>query len=295
MQQQAAAQIALLQGDFANAIYWRCSHTCTEPGLLVMRAQMAARIHDTALAQKQLDAGLAAGETDSSDVSEAHYDIDAAEGNWRAAAADAEGISEYANVPSLSPRLIALTHATYAAPLLAIAQARADRFADAESTIDATPRDCVPCVTARGNIEAMQKHWAGAATWFARAVRLAPSISFAYADWGATLLAKGDYDGAIAKFALAHDKGPHFADPLEMWGEALMQKNRSDLALAKFEEADKYAPNWGRLHLEWGKAVRYAGREDEAKKQFAIASHLDLSVPERAALARVSPVHWGQP
>jgi tetratricopeptide (TPR) repeat protein len=105
-------------------------------------------------------------------------------------------------------------------------------------------------------------------------------------DWGAMLLHRGDYDGAIAKFEQANRIGPHFADPLEMWGEALMLKNRSDLALAKFEEADKYAPNWGRLHLKWGEALWYVGNKDEAKKQFSIASHLDLSVADTVALAR---------
>ena len=35
MRKQAAAQIALLTGDFANATYWVCSHTCNFTGLLV--------------------------------------------------------------------------------------------------------------------------------------------------------------------------------------------------------------------------------------------------------------------
>jgi tetratricopeptide (TPR) repeat protein len=74
-----------------------------------------------------------------------------------------------------------------------------------------------------------------------------------------------------------------------MWGEALMAKNRSDLALAKFEEADKYAPNWGRLHLKWGEALWYAGKTDDAQKQFAVASKLDLSAPEKTEFARMKP------
>jgi len=76
-----------------------------------------------------------------------------------------------------------------------------------------------------------------------------------------------------------------------MWGEALIQENRSDLALAKFEEANKYAPNWGRFHLEWGKALVYAGRKDEAKKQFDIASRLDLSRVDKEDLIRWSKGH----
>ena len=116
-----------------------------------------------------------------------------------------------------------------------------------------------------GTIAAWQRQWGRADYWFARAVKAAPSIPFAYADWGQSLLARGKPDAAIAKFTLANQKGPHFADPLEGWGEALMAKNQSHLALAKFAEAEKYAPNWGRLHLKWGEALVYAGKKDEAQ------------------------------
>jgi tetratricopeptide (TPR) repeat protein len=138
----------------------------------------------------------------------------------------------------------------------------------------------------RGNIDAAQKNDADADRWFARAVASAPSIPFAYVDWGRMLLRKGEFDGAIAKLALASQKGPHFADPLEIWGEALMLKNRSDLALAKFQEASRYAPRWGRLYLKWGEALRYAGQKGAAKARFETASTLDLSVADRATLTK---------
>ncbi|HEY1614090.1 MAG TPA: hypothetical protein VGF97_10405 [Rhizomicrobium sp.] len=287
MQVQAGAQIALLQGNFADALHWDCSHACSEADLYLTKAMLAARRHDIALARQEFGRGLAAGASDSSDVSEARFDIAAATGDWRAAGSDAEGISGFGNSAGMNARFVALTHATYAAPMLALAQAHAGRFADAAATIDATPDDCVACVTARGDIAALQKQWAGAAVWFARAARLAPSPPFAYADWGTMLLAKGDYDGAIAKFAIAHEKGPHFADPLEMWGEALMQKNRSDLALARFEEANSGAPNWGRLHLKWGEALLYVGKKEEASRQLAMAAMLDLSDGDKKSLARM--------
>jgi tetratricopeptide (TPR) repeat protein len=152
--------------------------------------------------------------------------------------------------------------------------------------VDRTPADCSLCLRMRGNIDAVENNWGGAAYWFGIAVKRAPSIPFAYTDWGAMLLHRGDYDAAIAKFTLANQKGPHFADPLEMWGEALMLKNRSDLALAKFEGANKYAPTWGRLHMKWGEALSYVGHKDEARAQYRIASTLDLSVADRAKLAR---------
>jgi len=56
-------------------------------------------------------------------------------------------------------------------------------------------------------------------------------------------------------------------------------------------EAAKVAPNWGRLHLKRGEALLYSGRGGEAEKQFAIASNLDLSASDRAALARVRAHH----
>jgi len=158
----------------------------------------------------------------------------------------------------------------------------------ARNLIEHTPADCDECLRIRGKIDALARNWDGAAFWFADAVKQAPSIPFAYADWGEMLMAKGDLDGAIAKFQTANRKGPHFADPLEMWGEALMRQNRSDLALAKFEEADKYAPNWGRLHLKWGEALAFTGHKDEAKAQYLIAATLDLSAADRAALAQPS-------
>jgi tetratricopeptide (TPR) repeat protein len=173
-------------------------------------------------------------------------------------------------------------------PLLADAYAHNGMFPAAHAWIDRTPADCYLCVRTRANIDAAEKNWNGAAYWFARAVRMAPSIPFAYAGWGEMLLRKGDLDGAIAKFEIAHQKSPHFADPLEMGGETLVLKNRSDLALAKFEEANKYAPNWGRLHLKWGEALSYTGNHVGAQEQFLIAAKLDLTPSEKDQLAKVN-------
>jgi tetratricopeptide (TPR) repeat protein len=174
------------------------------------------------------------------------------------------------------------------AALYALALAHTGNVEGAEAAIAPTPSDCDSCIRARGDIAAIEKRWDRAAWWYARAAKQAPSIPFAYLDWGRMLLAKGDADGAVAKFAIAAAKGPHFADPLEMWGEALVAKNRSDLALAKFEEANKDTPNWGRLHLKWGEALWWSGHKDEAKKQLAIARSLDLTSSEKSELERVN-------
>ncbi|HWY16671.1 MAG TPA: hypothetical protein VNX86_16165 [Rhizomicrobium sp.] len=289
MRKQAASQVALLTGDFANATYWVCSHTCNFTGLLVTKSALFARLHDVAAARGLLAEGQAAPGTYPDDVRESRYEIDVAAGDWQAALTEARAMRSFyvRRGLNVSPRLAALAYATEVAPLLAVAQARTGQFTQAHATLDRTPGDCVPCETARGDIDALEKNPNGAEFWFARAIHDAPSLPFADADWGAMLLSDGDYDGAIAKFTLANQKGPRFADPLEMWGEALMAKHRSDLALAKFEEANKYAPNWGRLHLKWGEALFYAGHRDEAPKQFAIASALDISASDRSDLSRI--------
>jgi tetratricopeptide (TPR) repeat protein len=194
------------------------------------------------------------------------------------------------NIPPYTPAYAPVTLSRLIWPYSAAALAHIGDMNRAMELIGKTPLDCDICVRMRGNIAALNHDWNGAAHWFAMVSRRAPSTPFADADWGAMLLAKGDYDAAIAKFTLANQKGPHFADPLEMWGEALMQKNRSDLGLVKFTEAYKYAPNWGRLHLKWGEAMLWSGDRDGAKKEFAVAAGLYLSSSENSELAQVRHV-----
>ncbi len=276
MRKQAAAQIALLTGDFANATYWTCSHTCTDINLQVTKSALLARLYDVAAARRALAEGQAALNVRQDAIQQARYQIAVAKGDWRAALDEAARMRSFYVQPDkdISPRLLAVTYATLIAPSLAIAQAHMGQFAQAHATIDRTPRDCVACETGRGDIDALEKNWNGAEYWYAHAVRDAPSLPFAESDWGAMLLRKGDLDGAIAKFESANKKGPRFADPLEMWGEALIAENRSDLALVKFEEANKSAPNWKRLHQKWGEALSYTGRKEDAAKQFALARSL---------------------
>ena len=188
-----------------------------------------------------------------------------------------------------NPGLGTASRRILADPLLANALAHGGDIAGAQAVIDATPADCYNCVRTRALIAATAGQWGRADAWFARAIQLAPSLPFAYSDWGQSLLARGKPGDAIAKFTTANQKGPRFADPLESWGEALMAKNQSHLAVAKFAEANKYAPNWGRLHLKWGEALVWAGQPDEAKKQFQRAAGLDLTPTEKAELARQSP------
>ncbi len=176
-------------------------------------------------------------------------------------------------------------------PWLAFAWTQTGQLHNAEALIAKTPLDCTLCLEMRGRIAEAKGDAAGAAYWFDRAVRDAPSLPFSDTDWGNMLLRRHDFDGAIAKYKSASAKSPHFAGAIERWGEAFVAMNRSDLALAKFEEASKYAPNWGRLHLKWGEALMWTGDKVGAQKQFAIAAGLDLSAAERAQLAKVSTPH----
>jgi predicted Zn-dependent protease len=208
-------------------------------------------------------------------------------GNWNAVVAS-EPQSEK-TILTLTPKVdVNAIFSRQLRPLLALADAKLGNINAAQELIATTPGDCYDCIRIRGEIAAESNHPNQADYWFDRAVHDAPSIPFAYNDWGRALLDRGMADAAIEKFKLANQRGPHFADPLEGWGEALMAKNKSHLALAKFAEADKYAPNWGRLHLKWGEALVYAGRKDEARTQYQKSSTLDLTQADKAELARVS-------
>jgi tetratricopeptide (TPR) repeat protein len=218
-----------------------------------------------------------------------HYWIAAEAGNWSAALADARAADTWLTANRTARPLMGMLLPVWIHPLEALALARQGDAAGAAALIGATPKDCYLCLRLRGEIAAQAGDGQAAERWFAAGAAQAPSLPFAYADWGVMLLGRGDAEGAIAKFKLANQKSPHFADPIEMWGEALIAKNQSHLALDKFKEADKYAPNWGRLHLKWGEALIYAGKADEAKVHFARAAQLDLTPTDKAELARQSP------
>jgi len=279
-----------LTGDFAHAVLSPCTfgRVCETSGEPLLRAENAARLHDTgnardsiheAIVREPSPAALAFQEA----LARARYFTDAAAFDWPHAADDARAMTRAvaAGIPEIAPIRVK----TATAPLLAIALARSGDLAGAEAAIGPTPLDCYGCLRARAIVAASAKQPELAGDWFSRAVKAAPSIPFAYTEWGQALLERGKPDEAITQFIIANQKGPHFADPLEGWGEALIAKNQSHLALAKFAEAEKYAPNWGRLHLKWGEALTYAGKKDEAQKHFARAAALDLTPSEKSELA----------
>ena len=300
MEHVADSNIAEETGNFLAAVA-QYDQQLSEPDFngsrwsaAYLKAVDLAKLHDASASRRVLgsytDDGLFARAIVGSGWNQTNFDFPQFQqftslGDWADARKDIEQAvsTPAANDPQ---EIVQLRRETW--PWVALAQAKTGDIKAAWAAIGKTPLDCYLCLRVRGQIVGMQKNWSEVDRWFARAVALAPSIPFAYTDWGAMLLAKGDLDGAISKFTLANQKGPHFADPLEMWGEALMLRNRSDLALVKFAEAAKYAPNWGRLHLKWGNALFYAGRKDEAQKQLAVAATLGLSQTEKSELARMS-------
>jgi hypothetical protein len=276
----AIHRVAELLGDFGLAEASECGATCL-PNNLSAGALFAARRHDVATARALLVSARASGQADPEESIDAAYYIAMSEGDGAAAVRAARA---HTHTPGQSGGEVYATvvNRIETEPMIAMALALAGDAAGARKIAGATPADCYPCEIARASAASAAKDWGRADFWFAHATALAPSIPYAYTDWGRMLMTKGDASGAITKFESANKKGPHFADPLEIWGEVLVAKNRSDLALAKFEEANKYAPNWGRLHLKWGEALLWSGDKAGAQKQFASARTLDLAAHEKS-------------
>jgi hypothetical protein len=175
-------------------------------------------------------------------------------------------------------------HSTLSSTALPLAHL--GRFAEADAAAAALS-DCYLCLVVKGQVAAIEKRWAQADQWFAKADAMAPSFPQADTAWGESLLARGDPDGAVAKLKVAVKRTPHNADPIETWGEALMAKGDFRGGAAKFAEAAKYAPYWGRLHLKWAEALAKAGMADEARAQKQTAASLDLAAAERLELDRL--------
>jgi tetratricopeptide (TPR) repeat protein len=105
----------------------------------------------------------------------------------------------------------------------------------------------VDCYRFRGDLLELRGDWAGAQAWYAKAVKLGPSIPSGYYSWGVALAKHGDLNGAAAKLKDANQKGPHWADPLKAWGDVLAKQGNVKDALVKYDEALKYAPAWKQL------------------------------------------------
>jgi tetratricopeptide (TPR) repeat protein len=175
------------------------------------------------------------------------YWIAAASGDWQAALADVRASDAWLEMHTSANRLFDHMRFVWIQPLEALAMARSGDVGGAETLAAATPLDCYLCVRVRGQISAIKRDWPAAEHWYSEAVRQAPSLPFAFSEWGEMRLMKGDFDGAIANFEAAQQKTPHFADALKGWGDALAHQGQAKEALGKYNEALEYAPNWKEL------------------------------------------------
>jgi tetratricopeptide (TPR) repeat protein len=212
------------------------------------------------------------------------YWLAAERGDWRAALNDAQAADAWLENHKVKLRVMGLMQSVWIRPLEALAMAKEGDVASAETLIETTPADCYLCLRVRGQIATAKHDWPTAEHWFNEATRQAPSLPFAFTDWGVERLTHGDIDGAIAVLQRAHEVGPHFADPLELMGEALVRKGDYRSAVAKFRSADEAAPQWGANHLRWGQSLLQIGYKREAKEQFDKARSLGLSASDRASL-----------
>jgi tetratricopeptide (TPR) repeat protein len=105
-------------------------------------------------------------------------------------------------------------------------------------------RTMMDCFRFRADVLELRGDWAGAQTWYEKAVKLGPSLPSGYYSWGVALAKHGDLEGAAEKFKEANRRGPHWADPLKAWGDVLVKQGKSKQAQEKYQEALSYAPNW---------------------------------------------------
>jgi tetratricopeptide (TPR) repeat protein len=142
----------------------------------------------------------------------------------------------------------------------AVAYEKAGQPAKADAALDAVGKlNLVDCFRFRGDVLDLRGDWSGAQSWYAKAVKLGPSVPSGYYSWGMALVRHGDVAGASAKFEQAHQRGPHWADPLRAWGDLLMKQKKIREARARYEEALMYAPNWKQLRSALSVATSQRG------------------------------------
>ncbi|MFQ5566900.1 MAG: tetratricopeptide repeat protein, partial [Paracoccaceae bacterium] len=98
--------------------------------------------------------------------------------------------------------------------------------------------------------------------WYQRAIAAAETDEFAiaYANWGDSLRALGDLDGAIVKYRRATELDPENAFYYTNWGNALSDKGDLEGAVAKYTQATKIDPGNVFAYNNWGNAL-YINRD----------------------------------
>jgi tetratricopeptide (TPR) repeat protein len=207
-------------------------------------AQIEVQMHDVEAAALRLKTTLVE-ERNVPDVATASFAralLAEENGDLKAAAREWDTFTvAYANptVSTANPQLICFAAVTYE---------KTGEPAKADAALNAVGKlTFVDCYRFRGDVLELRGDWAGAQAWYAKAVKLGPSIPSGYYSWGIALAKHGDPDGAAVKLKDANQKGPHWADPLKAWGDVFAKQGKIKDALAKYAEALKYAPNWKQL------------------------------------------------
>jgi len=157
--------------------------------------------------------------------------------------------------------------AFYEAPcFLGLAEGLSGRYREAEAAFSQGDR-YVACAAFRADVLEARGMTIEADRQYGVAIRLAPSLPFAYHQRGLALLARGDTARAIGRFRDAHTRGRRWADPLKGWGDALAAQGRWSEAAAKYAQAEPFAPNWRALHLAHATALDRLGRREAAEAQ----------------------------
>lgn len=112
------------------------------------------------------------------------YWIAAASADWPAALSDARASDAWLETHASGNRLFSRMRSVWIQPLEAQAMARTGDFAGAEALIASTSLDCYLCVRVRGQIATIKRDWPAAEHWYSEAARQAPSLPFAYSEWG---------------------------------------------------------------------------------------------------------------
>jgi Flp pilus assembly protein TadD len=164
---------------------------------------------------------------------------------------------------------------------------RAGQWREANGLVNAMPGDCYPCARARAVTAEAGGRRATADFWFDRAVKLAPRLPFAYSEWAAARIARGDLPGAAELAEKAYRNAPRWADPLKTWGDTFRLRGHHRRAARLYRAAADRAPRWGALHMAWGRSLWALGNHGEARLRFSEAATMDLTAGQRAELDRI--------
>ena len=273
-----AGSVAIYRGPASKVTYE--GYDRLMPGLT---AYELAKNHDVA-ASRAVDSQLADTEMAgffilTGDAIVPGYERSAALADWPAALADLDQTIAATHTLGYVGAIIDQRLLT---PRRIYALAKSGRIAEAAQLASALPADCYRCVRVRSMVAAVAGDAAASERWFDEAVKLAPSLPFAYSEWGEARLARGDAAGAITLFRQAQEKGPAWADPLKLEGDALMSSGKAADALPRYAAAAERAPHWGALQLAWGRALDALGRKAEARDRYLAAAGMDLSTADRA-------------